>query len=114
MLLGTVSAIAIGMIVSSAPVLIIEAVTPAEQATANGLQIMIQGVTMTVITQLVYVVLAQDSVIAEGTRFYLDAGYQNAMLLGAGTATLGLFAVLLIPRLRRAEDVNAGAAEASV
>lgn len=110
MLLGTVSALAMGMIVSSAPVLIIEAVTPEEQATANGLQTMIQGVLTTVITQLVYVVLAQDSRIVQGTRFYLDAGYKNGMLLAAGLAVLGVLAVLLIPRLRPARDVEAGSA----
>ncbi|WP_413098219.1 MFS transporter [Streptomyces sp. Inha503] len=110
MLLGTVSALAMGMIVASVPVLIIEAVTPEEQATANGLQSMIQGVLTTVITQVVYVVLAQDSTVVQGTRFYLDAGYKNAMLFGAGLAVLGLLAAVLVPRLRRAQDVEAGAA----
>ncbi|MCL8014901.1 MFS transporter [Streptomyces sp. AS02] len=109
-LLGIFSAIAMGMIVSSIPVLIIEAVSPEEQATANGLQGMIQGVFTTVVTQLVYVVLAQHSTVVQGTRFYLDAGYKSAMLLAAGIALLGGLSVLLVPRLRRAEDVEAGAA----
>ncbi|MEV0776952.1 MFS transporter [Streptomyces sp. NPDC050433] len=114
MLLGTISALAMGLIVASIPVLIIEAVTPEEQATANGLQGMLQGMLTTVVTQLVYVVLAQNSTIVQGTRFYLDAGYKNAMLLGAGLAVFGLLAVALVPRLRRAEDVEAGGAIAAL
>ncbi|MFG2960984.1 MFS transporter [Streptomyces sp. NPDC048291] len=110
MLLGTVTALALGMIVSSAPVLIIEAVTPEEQATANGLQGMIQGVFTAVITQLVYVTLAKHSTVLQGTRFYLDDGYRGAMLLAAGLAVLGLLAVALVPRLRKAQDVDEGAA----
>ncbi|MFE8013926.1 MFS transporter [Streptomyces antibioticus] len=113
MLLGIISALAMGLIVASVPVLVIEAVTPEEQATANGLQGMLQGVLTTVITQVVYVVLAQHSTVVQGTRFYLDDGYRNAMLLGAGLAVLGLLAVTLVPRLRRAEDVEAGAAVAA-
>ncbi|MGI3223311.1 MFS transporter [Streptomyces sp. GTA36] len=106
MLLGTISAIAMGLIVSSVPVLIIEAVTPDEQATANGLQGMVQGVLTTVITQLVYVILAKDSTVFQGTRFYHDAAFKNAMLLGAGLALLGLLAAALIPRLKRAQDIE--------
>ncbi|MBK3572678.1 MFS transporter [Streptomyces sp. MBT65] len=106
MFLGTISAVALGLIVSSVPVLIIEAVTPDEQATANGLQGMIQGVLTTVITQTVYVVLAKDSTVVQGTRFYHDAAFKNAMLLGAGLALLGLLAAALIPRLKRAQDVE--------
>ncbi|MET8980015.1 MFS transporter [Streptomyces sp. NPDC004539] len=109
MLLGVVSAFALGLIVSSWPVLLMQAVTPQEQAAANGLQSLFQGVVIAVVSQSVYVVLAQDSRIVQGTRFYLDAGYRNAMLLGAGLAVLGALAVLLIPRLRPAEPAAAGA-----
>ncbi|MEW2306205.1 MFS transporter [Streptomyces sp. NPDC006655] len=109
-ILGPVSAFAMGMIVASMPVLIIQAVDPDEQATASGLQNLMQGVTIAVITQLVYVVLAQDSRVVQGTRFYLDAGYKNAMLLGAGLAAVGLLTVALIPKLKRTEDVTAGEA----
>jgi hypothetical protein len=56
------------------------------------------------------VVLAQDSRVVQGTRFYLDAGYKNAMLLGAGLAAVGLLSVALIPKLKRTEDVTAGEA----
>ncbi|MGW9135687.1 MFS transporter [Streptomyces sp. NPDC055681] len=110
MLLGIPSALALGLMVSSIPVLIIQAVTPEEQATANGLQTMLQGVLTTVVTQVVYVILAQDSKVAQGTRFYLDAGYKNAMFFAAGCAALGLLAVLLIPRLRSTQDIEAGQA----
>lgn len=110
MLLGIPSALAVGLMVSSIPVLIIEAVTPEEQATANGLQGMLQGVLTTVVTQFVYMILAQNSTVAQGTRFYLDAGYKNAMLFAAGCAALGLLAVLFIPRLRNAQDIDASQA----
>ncbi|WP_460072711.1 MFS transporter [Streptomyces sp. YKOK-I1] len=109
-LLGVISALAMGLMVSSVPVLIIEAVTPQEQITANGLQGMIQGVITTVITQLAYVVLAKDSNVVQGTRFYLDAGYKNAMLLAAVLAGVGALSVLLVPKLRRAQEVEAGEA----
>ncbi|MFC8672070.1 MFS transporter [Streptomyces griseorubiginosus] len=113
MLLGVFSAIAMGLMVSSIPVLIIEAVSPEEQATANGLQSLAQGVLTTIVTQIVYVILAKDSTVAQGTRFYHDAGYKNAMLFGAAMAVVGLLTVALIPRLKRAEDVEAGEAVAA-
>ncbi|MFG2960959.1 MFS transporter [Streptomyces sp. NPDC048291] len=110
MLLGIVTALALGLIVATVPVLIIETVTPEEQVTANGLQGMIQGLLTTIITQLVYVVLAQHSNVLQGTRFYLDAGYRNAMLFAAGCAALGVLAVLLVPKLRPVEQIEAGPA----
>ncbi|WP_327743362.1 MFS transporter [Streptomyces europaeiscabiei] len=113
MLLGTFSAVGMGMIVSSVPVLVIEAVTPEEQATANGLQHLMQGLFITVITQLVYVALAQDSKVVQGTRFYIDSGYKSAMLLAVGLSAAGVVTVFLVPKLRRAQDVEAGTAVAA-
>lgn len=113
MLLGPIAAVGMGMIVSAVPVLVIEAVTPEEQATANGLQMMIQGLLITVITQLVYVALAQDSKVVQGTRFYVDSGYKTAMLLSAALAAVGLVTVFLVPKLRRAQDVEAQTAVAA-
>ncbi|MFD9195324.1 MFS transporter [Streptomyces phaeochromogenes] len=112
MWLGPIYAIGMGMIVASVPVMIIEAVTPEEQAAANGMQILGQGVATAVITQLVYVTLNHDSTVVKGTRFYLDAGYKNAFLLGAGLALLGLLTLLLVPRLKRAQEVETVQVEA--
>ncbi|MEV5829472.1 MFS transporter [Spirillospora sp. NPDC052242] len=110
MTVGIVSAIGLGTIVALVPVMIIEVVSPAEQARANGLQNMLQGTLLTVVTQLFFVVLARDGRVVQGTQFYLDAGFTNGFWLAAGFAVAGLLAVALIPKLKRLEEAETGKA----
>ncbi|MFB4303859.1 MFS transporter [Actinomadura sp. NTSP31] len=108
MTIALMTAIGIGTIVALVPVMVIEVVSPTEQARANGLQNMMQGTLLTVVTQLIFVVLAQDGKVLKGTQFYLDAGFTHGFWLAAGFAVAGLLAVALIPRLRRLEEVRTG------
>lgn len=108
MAVGIVTAAGLGTIVALVPVMVIEVVSPTEQARANGLQNMMQGTLLTVVTQLIFVVLAQDGRVLKGTRFYLDSGFTNGFWLAAGFAAAGLLAVGLIPGLHRLEDARTG------
>ncbi|WP_026403357.1 MFS transporter [Actinomadura rifamycini] len=110
MTVGIVSAIGLGMIVALVPVMVIEVVSPAEQARANGLQNMLQGTLLTVVTQLFFVMMARDGRVVHGTQFYLDAGFTNAFRLAAGFAVAGLLAVALVPKLKRLEETETGEA----
>lgn len=107
---GIVVALGVGMIVALVPVMIIEVVSPTEQARANGLQGMVQGTLVTVVTQMIFVVLAQDGTVLKGTQFYRDAAYTNAFWLAAGFAAAGMLSVALIPRLKRLDSAEVGQA----
>jgi MFS family permease len=97
---GSVFALGFGMIVATIPVLIIETVTPEEQAVASGLQNMTTGVAITLVTTVAYVLMDDHSAVVQGTRLYLDQGFKHALWFAAGTTILALVTVLLIPRLR--------------
>ncbi|GAB2843983.1 MFS transporter [Actinocorallia aurea] len=112
MLVGALSAIGIGMIAALVPIMVIEAVSPHEQARANGMQNMIQGVLLSLVTQLIFVVLAQDGTVMQGTQFYLDAGYTHAFLLAAGFFVAGLLSIALIPRMKTLDQAETGQATA--
>lgn len=112
MVVGTLSAIGIGLIAALVPVLVIEVVSPVEQARANGMQGMLQGVLLSLVTQLIFVVLSQDGTVMQGTQFYLDAGYTNAFLLATGFFLAGLLSIALIPRVKRLDEAETGQAAA--
>jgi len=101
-----VYALGFGMIVAVGPVLIIEAVAPEEQALASGVQNMATGVVLTLVTTLCYVVLSHHQMVVQGTALYLDQGYKNAFYFGAAVAAVGLLAALLIPRLKRVDEIQ--------
>ncbi|TVZ02171.1 MFS transporter [Trebonia kvetii] len=99
-------AMGLGMVVAAIPVLVIEAVTPEEQALGNGIQAMAMGMITTLVTTLCYVILAQHGKVLQGTLLYLDHGYKDAYYFGACVAAAGLLAVLLIPRLKAIGDIS--------
>ncbi|KAB2341607.1 MFS transporter [Actinomadura rudentiformis] len=107
---GIVPAVGIGLIVAVVPILVIEAVSPQEQVLANGMQGMMQGIVLTMLTQLIFVTMAQDGKVLKGTQFYLDAGFTNGFWLAAGFAGAGLLAVLLIPKGKSLEETEVGQA----
>ncbi|SEG92711.1 Major Facilitator Superfamily protein [Thermomonospora echinospora] len=102
--------IGMGTVAALAPIMVIQAVSPSEQSLGNGMQGMAQGIVTTVVTQLIFVVLAQNGRVLQGTQFYLDAGYTNAFWLAAGFTVAGLLAVLLIPKVRRLDEAEVGQA----
>jgi MFS family permease len=108
--MGLIAGLGTGMVVAVVPIMIIEVVTPEEQALANGVQSLGQGVAQIVVSQLAFVVMAQHGAILKGTQFYLDSGFTNGLWLVVGCCALGAMLVLLIPRSRRLEGAEVGQA----
>ncbi|MDH6217948.1 MFS transporter [Streptomyces pseudovenezuelae] len=108
--MGLIAGLGTGMVMAIVPIMIIEVVTPEEQALANGMQTLGQGVAQIVVSQLAFVVMAQNGAILKGTQFYLDAGFTNGLWLVVGCCTLGALLVTLIPKSKRLDEVPAGQA----
>ncbi|MFG2361310.1 MFS transporter [Streptomyces mirabilis] len=108
--MGLIAGLGTGMVVAVVPIVIIEVVTPEEQALANGVQTMGQGVAQIVVSQLAFVVMAQHGKILKGTQFYLDTGFTNGLWLVVGCCALGALLVLLIPRTKRLDEAEVGQA----
>jgi MFS family permease len=109
-LIGFITGTGLGMVVSIIPVMIIESVKPVEQALANGAQNMTQGVIQGVLSQVVFVILAQHGTKLQGTQFYSDASFVNTFLIFTGILAVAALSVLLIPRGESLEDVEVGQA----
>ncbi|MGX9885539.1 MFS transporter [Streptomyces sp. NPDC002276] len=107
---GVLSGLGMGMVVSSVPIMIIAAVSPEEQALGNGAQNMVQGITQVVISQLAFVLMARGGKVLKGTQFYNDSGFSNGFWLVAGCCAVGTLLVLLIPKTKKLDEVEAGQA----
>ncbi|MFF2852039.1 hypothetical protein ACFVT5_37780 [Streptomyces sp. NPDC058001] len=99
-----------GMVLAVIPIMVIEVVTPEEQALANGAQTLAQGVAQIAVSQLAFVVMAQNGKILHGTQFYLDAGFTNGLWLVVGCRAVGAVLVFLIPKSKRLDEVAVGQA----
>ncbi|MFD9394837.1 MFS transporter [Streptomyces sp. NPDC060000] len=108
--MGVIAGIGTGMVMAIVPIMIIEVVTPEEQALANGAQTLGQGVAQIIVSQLAFVVMAQHGAILKGTQFYLDTGFTNGLWLVVGCCALGALLVLLIPRSKRLDEAEVGQA----
>ncbi|WP_369253949.1 MFS transporter [Streptomyces sp. R35] len=108
--MGLIAGLGTGMVMAVVPIMIIEVVTPEEQALANGAQTLGQGVAQIAVSQLAFVVMAQHGAILKGTQFYLDAGFTNGLWLVVGCCTVGALLVLLIPRSKRLDEAEVGQA----
>lgn len=108
--MGLIAGTGTGMVMAIVPIMIIEVVTPEEQALANGAQTLGQGVAQIVVSQLAFVVMAQHGAIMHGTQFYLDTGFTNGLWLVVGCCAVGTLLVSLIPRSKRIEEVEVGQA----
>ncbi|MCX5095679.1 MFS transporter [Streptomyces sp. NBC_00365] len=110
--MGVMAGFGTGMVVAVVPIMIIEVVTPAEQALANGAQTLAQGVAQIIVSQLAFVVMAQHGVVLKGTRFYLDEGFTNGLWLVVGCCALGTLLVALVPRSTRLDEAETSVAQA--
>ncbi|MFD9434313.1 MFS transporter [Streptomyces sp. NPDC060002] len=108
--MGLIAGLGTGMVMAVVPIMIIEVVTPEEQALANGAQTLGQGVAQIIVSQLAFVVMAQHGAILKGTQFYLDAGFTNGLWLVVGCCSVGALLVLLIPRSKRLDEAEVGQA----
>ncbi|MFC8517258.1 MFS transporter [Streptomyces sp. NPDC057257] len=108
--MGLIAGLGTGMVVAIAPIMIIEVVTPEEQALANGAQTLGLGVAQIIVSQLAFVVMAQHGAILKGTQFYLDQGFTNGLWLVVGCVAFGALLVPLIPRPKRLAEAEVGQA----
>jgi len=108
--MGVIAGLGTGIVMAIVPIMIIEVVTPEEQALANGVQTLGQGVAQIVVSQLAFVVMAQHGAVLKGTQFYLDAGFTNGLWLVVGCVTVGALLVALMPRSKRLDEVEVGRA----
>ncbi|GAA1962759.1 MFS transporter [Kitasatospora viridis] len=113
MFFGLPGSVGMGLIITASPILVISAVKPAEQALGNGAQGMVSGLIGAFITQLAYVVLAQNAHSVRGIQFYSDASFTNAYWLFVGVGVVGAAATFLMPRMKRMDEVEAGQAAAT-
>ncbi|MET7572126.1 MFS transporter [Streptomyces sp. NPDC005492] len=108
--MGVIAGLGTGIVVAVVPIMIIEVVSPEEQALANGVQTLGQGVAQIVVSQLAFVVMAQHGAVLKGTQFYLDKGFTNGLWLVVGCVTAGALLVALIPRSKRLDEAEVGQA----
>ncbi|MCI3272266.1 MFS transporter [Streptomyces cylindrosporus] len=102
----------VGLVMAITPIMIIGTVAPEEQALANGTQFLIQGVAQGVFVQLLFVVMARNGTVVQGTQFYLDSGFTNGLWLISGLCAAGALLVPLTPRVKRIDDTLVGQAVA--
>ncbi|MEU9456160.1 MFS transporter [Streptomyces sp. NPDC048277] len=105
---GVVAGLGTGVVVAVVPIMVIEVVSPEEQALANGAQNLVLGVAQIIVSQLAYVVMAQHGMVLKGTQFYLDKGFTNGIWLVIGCCTLGGLLVALVPKAERLDDAEIG------
>jgi hypothetical protein len=86
------------------PSMIVESVKPEEQALGNGAQDMMQGV----LTQVAFVVVAQNSNVMKGTTFYVDGSFTKGFLLFAGVIVVATPLMLLVRQAKLLDEVEAG------
>ncbi|MFV2118060.1 MFS transporter [Streptomyces sp. Act-28] len=98
-----------GIVVATAPVLVIGVVSPAEQGLGSGMLNMLISLFGAILTAGAFAVLGTHSTTVEGTAFYLDAGYSLVFWLGALVTLAALVLSLLLPPLRDPEEEPAAA-----
>ncbi|MBK3581449.1 MFS transporter [Streptomyces sp. MBT65] len=108
--MGVFAGLGTGIVMASVPIMIIEAVTPEEQALANGVQTLGMGVAQIIVSQVAFVVMAQHGAVLKGTQFYLDAGFTNGLWLVVACVTVGAALILLIPKTKHLDEVVVGQA----
>ncbi|MGW2048843.1 MFS transporter [Streptomyces sp. NPDC001858] len=108
--MGLIAGLGTGVVMAVVPIMIIEVVSPEEQALANGAQTLGQGVAQIIVSQLAFVVMAQHGAVMHGTQFYLDTGFTNGLWLVVGCCAVGALLVALIPRAKRLDEAEVGQA----
>ncbi|MFC8393758.1 MFS transporter [Streptomyces sp. NPDC057238] len=93
-----------GVVVSTAPVLVIGVVSRDEQGLGSGMLNMLISLFGAVVTAGAYAVLGAHSTTVDGTAFYLDAGYSGIFWLGAAVTAVALLLSVFIPPLRDPDE----------
>ncbi|MFC1402726.1 MULTISPECIES: MFS transporter [Streptacidiphilus] len=109
-IMGLVGGPGTGLVLAVAPIMIIEAVSPKEQALANGAQAMLVGIAQVVFTQLTFVLMAQGGKVMQGTQFYKDSGFTNGFWFATAACAAGALLALLIPKPEQLDQAEVGQA----
>jgi MFS family permease len=104
MFLSLISALGIAICVALVPIMVIESVSVEEQTMANGTQNLVQGVGFAVLTQVAFDMVDRHDQVVQGTAFYTDSSYRNALWLFAALALVGLALSALIPKVGQIAD----------
>ena len=107
-LTSCVANVGAGVVVSTAPVLVIGVVSRDEQGLGSGMLNMLISLFGAVVTAGAYAVLGAHSTTVDGTAFYLDAGYSWIFWLGAAVTAGALLLSVFIPPLREPDGEPAG------
>ncbi|MGW0665119.1 MFS transporter [Streptodolium elevatio] len=97
---GPLFAVGMGLVLASGPILIIGAVEPEDQATANGVGSLLTGVLGAISTQVIFTMLNDRANVVQGTALYTDDGYKAAFAAGAAMLTVALVIAVMIPKVR--------------
>lgn len=97
-----------GLVFACTPIMIIGAVSPAEQGLVNGMSIMLNGLMTAIGTQVLFAALAQHTNVLDGTAFYADAGYREGYFALAAVVAVGFLVSLAIPRLLKPTESVSG------
>jgi MFS family permease len=105
---GVVTSLGAGIVYGCAAIMVISAVSQAEQAQASGTALMLLGLMVTVGTQVLFTTLGAGATVVQGTALYHDVAYRNGYLVLAAIMCIGFLVSLFIPKLRRPTEVDAG------
>jgi MFS family permease len=110
---GIVVSLGGGIVYGCAVIMLITAVSKAEQAQASGMSLMLVGLMVTLGVQLLFTTLNNNATVIHGTALYQDIAYRNGYLVIAAIVCVGLLVSFFIPKLRRPTEVEAGMPEVS-
>ncbi|MCF2532442.1 MFS transporter [Yinghuangia soli] len=111
---GPFFAVGMGLVLASSSILIVSAVRPEDQATANGVGTLLGGVLGAISTQVIFTLLNDRANVVQGTALYTDDGYRTAFLAAAAMLAVALVIALMIPKLRTpAEAASEAPADAT-
>ncbi|MDI2129386.1 MFS transporter [Yinghuangia seranimata] len=106
---GPFFAVGMGLVLASSSILIVSAVHPEDQATANGVGTLLGGVLGAISTQVIFSLLNDRANILQGTALYTDGGYKAAFLAGAAMLAVALVVAVMIPKVRTTVEAAAEA-----
>ncbi|MFL1905739.1 MFS transporter [Streptomyces tauricus] len=111
-LTSCVANVGAGVVVATAPALVVGVVSRDEQGLGSGMLNMLISLFGAIFTAGAYAILTSDSTVVEGTAFYQDNGYSWIFWFGAMVTLVALLLSLFIPTLRDPVEEDAAGADA--
>ncbi|MFJ2263752.1 MFS transporter [Streptomyces sp. NPDC087844] len=111
-LTSCVANVGAGVVVATAPTLVVGVVSRDEQGLGSGMLNMLISLFGAIFTAVAYAILTSDSTVVEGTAFYQDTGYSWIFWFGAVVTLVALLLSLFIPTLRDPVEEDVAGADA--